>query len=100
MFCFLSNCNRALLWTGPISFFLVNYILFCSVLSDAILILLLIFGLEVLDLINICCYCHLILLLVLTCFLNNSLSHQSNAAFFTQVSLLHWRQSFCSYTNF
>ena len=55
---------------------------------------------KVLDVINVCFYCCLILLFVLTCFLNNGWSHQSDAAFFTPLNCLQWRQCFCSYTYF
>ena len=41
---------------------------------------------KVLDVINFCCSC-MILSLVLTRFLNNGRSHQSNAAFFYSVEL-------------
>ena len=56
--------------------FLVKYNLFCLVspLSDAILSVLASFflnGRKVLDVINVYCYCCLILLFFLTCFLNN-----------------------------
>ena len=109
LFC-CSYCNPALLWTGSISL-LVKFNLWCSVsvLSDAILTLLgfLKNGHKVLDVINVC-WCCLILLIVLSRFLINfrlaSLSkirhHQSNAAFFTSLKYLRCRQYFPSNTNF
>ena len=64
-------------WSGPIST-LGKYKLFClvSVSSEAILTLLISFlfkknGHKVVDVINVCRYCYLILSFVLTCFLNN-----------------------------
>ena len=55
---------------------------------------------KVLDEINVCCYCCLILLFVLTSFLNNCWSHESNVAFFTPLSYLRWRRSFSPFTFF
>ena len=52
------------------------------------------------DVINVCCYWCLILLFVLTCFLNNGWSHQSNAVFLTPLRFLNWRLSLFSYTFF
>ena len=105
IFCsLLSNCYQAFLMATPLSS-LVYYKLFClvSVLSDAILTLLLSFvfqnGHEVFDVINFCCCC-LILLFLLTRFLNICTSHQSNAPFLLHHSYLFWRLSFRSYTNF
>ena len=108
LYCFcslLSNCYKAFLWAGAISF-LVKYRLFllASVLSDVVLTLLFSFflknGHKVFDVINVCCCCCcLILLFVLTRFLNNYLSHQSIVSFFTPLSYLFWRLSFRSYTN-
>ena len=86
-------------------FFLVNYRLFClfSVLSDAILALLLRFvfynGHKFFDVINVCCCC-LFLPFVFARFLNIGISHQSNASFFTPLIYLLWRLSFRSYTSF
>ena len=86
-------------------FYLVNYKLFClfSVLSDAILTLLLNFvflnGHKFFDEINVCCCC-LILSFVFARFLNICISHQSNASFFTPLSYLLWRLSFRSYASF
>ena len=56
-------------------------------------------GHKFLDVINVCCYC-LILLIVLTRFLYNGRSHQSNASFFTPLCYLLWRLSYCSYFIF
>ena len=91
----------------PIHFLRYKLIYFFSVLSDAILTLLIIIFLsglkvlELMDIINICCYCCLIFLFVLI-FFDNGQSHQFNAAFSTSLvmSYLCWRQSFCSYTIF
>ena len=86
------------------SLFLVKYKLFCSVSDKSYPILtfvlnFLIIGHKFLDVINVCCCC-LIFLFVLPRFLNNGKSHQSNAAFFTPLNYLLWRQYFCSFTNF
>ena len=88
-----------------ITFFLVSYKLFClfSVLSDAILTLLLSFvfknGHKFFDVNDVCCCC-LILPFVFVRFLNIGISHQSNASFFTPLKYLLWRLSFRSYTSF
>ena len=59
-FFFLSTCNRALFWTGPISS-LAKYKLFCSVsvLSDAILTFYFLFLKKdkIVNVINVCCCC-------------------------------------------
>ena len=82
--------------------FLVIYRLFCLVLglSEGMLTLVLIFVFKtdkVFDVINVCCCYCLILLFVLTRFLNIFLSNASN---FTQLSYLLWRLSYRSYTFF
>ena len=83
----------------------LQVVLLVSVLSDAVLTLLIRFvflknGHSFLDAIIVCGYCCLILLSVLICFLNKGSSHQSNAAFFTALSYLRSRRSFCSNTIF
>ena len=83
---FLSNCHQTFLWTGPISF-LVIYKLFCSVLSDGMLTLLLSFVFQNGHKTD-------------TCFLNIGISHQSSASFFTPLSCLLRKLSFRSYTIF
>ena len=91
------NCYQALLWSGPISF-LMKYRLIClfSVLSDAIFTLLNFFFIKA-DINFGCNQCLLFLLFVLTCLPNNGWSHQSSATFFTPLSHLLCRWSFCSY---
>ena len=83
--------------TDPISF-LVMYNSFCfgSVLFDAICFIISFKKNEhkILDVIIVCCFCCLSLSFVLTCFLNDGLSLQSNAAFFTTLSYLRCRLSF------
>ena len=78
---------------------LVYLICLVSVLSDAILTMLLCFVFKmdkkVLNVFNICCCC-LILLFVLTPFRNIGRSHQSNASFCFPLSYLLWI-SFCSF---
>ena len=65
--------------------FLSSYKILClvSVLFDAILTSLLsfLYGHKVFYVINVCCCCRLILLFVLSRFLNIGISHQSNASF-------------------
>ena len=79
----------------------LQFISLVSVLSDAILTLLLSFFFQNgqsfgVTIVFCCC---LILLFVLTRFLDITIFHQSNASFFTPLSYLPWRLSFRSYNN-
>ena len=78
-----------------VSLFIFRFFYFDFVLSFVFFLN----GHNVFDVINVFCCC-LILLFVLTSFLNIGISHQSNASFFSQLSYLLWRLSFRSYTNF
>ena len=59
----LSNYNRALLWSGHICFLMKHILKLFK--NDH----------KVLDVIIVCCYCCLVFLFVLTCFLNNRWPH-------------------------
>ena len=47
---------------------------------------------KVFDVINVCCYCCLILLFVLTCFPNNDRSCEFSAAIFRPLGCLRWKR--------
>ena len=82
----LSNCYQALLWISPISSGEIQVILFNFSFIRRYF--------------DIVCCCCLIMLFVLTRFLNIRIAHQSNASYFSPLSYLLWRLSFCSNTNF